>query len=101
MKYALINTMSAVQGDSIGAVVSIHKTYEAAEKADNKLQRMTRKANGSSSYLPTRIVRLTRRPKHHLIANDEWDQDDNASDALDTSDDSCAECYAKNGGCAR
>lgn len=75
MKYALINTMSAVPGDSIGAVVSTHRTIEAAEKADHKLQRMTRKANGSNSYLPTRIVKLTRRPAHHLIANDEWTQE--------------------------
>ena len=70
--YAVINTMSAVQGESIGAVVSIHRTEEAAKRADDKLQRLTRRANGQSSYLPTQIVKLTRRPAHHLIANHEW-----------------------------
>lgn len=74
--YALINTMSGVQGDSIGAVVSIHRTIEAAAAADVKLQRQVRRANGDSSYLPTRIVRLVRKPAHHLIANDEWAVDE-------------------------
>lgn len=70
--YALINTMTAVPGDSIGTVLSTHRTIEAAERADSKLQRLTRKANGSTSYLPTRVVELVRRPQGRYIANDEW-----------------------------
>lgn len=67
MKYALINQMSAIHGDSIGRVVSWHLTEEAAQVADMKLQRLTRKANGEGSFLPTRIVRIagnTRGQRH-------------------------------------
>lgn len=67
MKYALVNKMSEIPGDSIGRVVSWHLSEEAAQAADAKLQRLTRKANGSGSYLPTRIVQIatnTRGQRH-------------------------------------
>lgn len=65
--YALVNTMSQIPSDSIGTVVSLHRSIEAAEMADGKLQRLTRKGNGQNSYLPTTIVRLScayRRGEH-------------------------------------
>lgn len=71
--FALINTMNAVPGDSIGTIVSRHRTRDAAERADSALQRRTRAANGATSYLPTCIVRLTRRPAGRWIGRDEWE----------------------------
>jgi hypothetical protein len=70
--YALVNTMNAIQGDSIGTVLSKHRTIEAAERADAKIQRLTKAANGSASYLPTRVVKLTRKPVGRWLANGEW-----------------------------
>jgi hypothetical protein len=72
MMYALINTMNAIQGDSIGTVLSQHRTIAAAERANDTIQRMTKRANGSSSYLPTTIVWLTRKPAGRWLGNDEW-----------------------------
>ena len=40
-------------------VLSIHRTAEAAENADGKLQSAVRRANGSSSYIPTVLVEAT------------------------------------------
>jgi hypothetical protein len=71
--YALINTMAQIPGDSIGTVLSRHRTIAAAEAADSRIQRLTRKHNGKASYLPTRIVRLTRRPSGRYIGNCEWE----------------------------
>jgi hypothetical protein len=70
--YALINTMTAIPGDSIGTIVSKHRTRGAAERANEILQRRTKKANGQNSYLPTRVVKLIRTPKYRHVANDEW-----------------------------
>lgn len=70
--YALINTMTQIPGDSIGTILSTHRTVEAAERADATLQRLTKRANGQTSYLPTTIVELTRKPRGRHIANDEW-----------------------------
>ena len=72
--YARINTMSAVGDDSIGSVVSIHSSVEAAKAADAKLQRMTKKANGKDSCLPTRIIRSsgkTTRYRYEVTAKTE------------------------------
>jgi hypothetical protein len=44
-----------------GKVLSIHRSREAAEAADAKLQRMTRRANGPTSWCQTRIVRPSKR----------------------------------------
>ncbi len=55
--YALINTMPAVDC-YVGRVVSMHRTEKAAQLADRKLQKLTRGANGSNSYLPTMIAPL-------------------------------------------
>ena len=70
--YALINTMSQIPGDSIGTILSRHRTVEAAERADTTLQRRIKRSNGQNSYLPTTIVELTRTPRSRHIANDEW-----------------------------
>ena len=70
--YALINTMSKIPGDSIGAIVSQHRTIDAAERAGTKLQHQVKAANGQNSYLPTVIVELTRKPQGRHIGNTEW-----------------------------
>lgn len=55
--YILVNTFARRTADnSVGAIVSRHKTREAAEKADARLQRGVKRGNGQSSYLPTVIV---------------------------------------------
>jgi hypothetical protein len=56
--YALVNTMSQIPPRSIGHIVSLHRSREAATRAEARLQRGTRRANGRQSYLPTRIVSL-------------------------------------------
>ena len=45
-KYKLVDTFNNV-------VISRHNTLEAMVRADKKHQRMVRKANGKSSYIPT------------------------------------------------
>jgi hypothetical protein len=37
-------------------VVSRHRSLEAAVKADDKFRRDVRRANGATSYIPTRIL---------------------------------------------
>jgi hypothetical protein len=59
--YHLVNKMSEVQNLSMGTVLSVHKSWENAEKAHSKLQNQIRKANGQNSYLPTKIVRSEKR----------------------------------------
>jgi uncharacterized membrane protein YecN with MAPEG domain len=57
--FAVLNTMSAVSGSStVGRCESKHRTFEAAEAANQRLQRAVKRANGQSSYLPTRIVEV-------------------------------------------
>lgn len=71
--YALINKMSAVPGDSIGRVLFLHRSVEAAEEADHTLQGVTRKGSGSASYIPTRIVKTVGKvSKGALIGNESW-----------------------------
>lgn len=54
MKIAVINTMDRF--DTIaGTVLSVHRSIEAAEKADAMIQRDVKRYNGRSSYLPTII----------------------------------------------
>jgi hypothetical protein len=50
--YALVNTMNHDR------IVSRHRTVEAAVKANDRLQSLTKKNNGQSSYLPTKIRRI-------------------------------------------
>ncbi len=52
--YQLINTF--IGGDLKSQLVSQHKSLQAAIKANIKLQRQVKKANGSTSYLPTKIL---------------------------------------------
>lgn len=51
---ALINTFDRLP-NSIGTVVSLHRSREAAERADNELQRAIKRGHGRHSYLPTLI----------------------------------------------
>jgi hypothetical protein len=58
--YHLVNKMTEVQNLTLGTVLSVHKSWENAEKAHSKLQNQIKKANGNNSYLPTKIVRTER-----------------------------------------
>jgi hypothetical protein len=59
--YHLVNKMTEVQNLTLGTVLSVHKSWENAEKAHSKLQNQIRKASGNNSYLPTKIVRSEKR----------------------------------------
>ena len=73
--YALINTMPAVD-NIIGRIVSQHRTIEAAERSNYKLQRATKQFPGDTSYVPTRIVKLNGRySAKALIGRDAVAQD--------------------------
>jgi hypothetical protein len=51
---ALINTFDRLP-NSIGTVVSMHRSREAAERADKALQAAIKYGHGRHSYLPTLI----------------------------------------------
>ena len=71
MIYVLINQMSQLP-DGPGRVLSVHRTIEAAEAADHRLQRLIKKNNGENSYLPTIIVAVIRRVrKGDFVHNNE------------------------------
>ena len=55
--YALINRMDSTD-PYVGRVLSRHRTIAAAERANATLQRATRRAHGSTCYVPTAIVEL-------------------------------------------
>lgn len=57
--FALINTFGS-SGSTIGSVLSLHRTSEAAEAANERVQRTIRKGSGTGHYLPTTVVRLTK-----------------------------------------
>lgn len=62
--FALLNTFSAIPSSStIGRCESLHRTREAAERANVRLQRQVKANNGQGSYLPTRIVEVKRTAK--------------------------------------
>jgi hypothetical protein len=50
----LINTLASVDC-YVGRIVSVHRTWQAADAADTKLQRLIKRNSGQSSYLPTII----------------------------------------------
>ena len=56
--YALVNTLNSLPGD-VGTAVSLHRSVEAAEQANARLQRQVRAANGRDAYLPTLVYRLS------------------------------------------
>jgi Cu/Ag efflux protein CusF len=66
MKIALINTMTRMD-TYVGTVLSLHRSVEAAEKADSELQRAVKRANGQNSYLPTIIREVDPKAKTGLL----------------------------------
>jgi len=51
----LINTFDRLP-NSIGTVVSVHRSREAAEKANIALQSAVKRGHGRNAYLPTTIA---------------------------------------------
>ncbi len=51
---ALINTFDRLP-NSIGTIISLHRSIEAAEKANRELQRSIERGHGRSAYLPIQI----------------------------------------------
>lgn len=67
MKYALVDTFAAskrgrqnwmIDSRDFGEIISFHRSYENAEKKNEKIQRQVEKNNGPGCYLPTSIVQL-------------------------------------------
>jgi len=72
--YALVNTMSATD-NIIGRILSIHRSANAAEIECSKVQRQCKVFPGDTSYIPTRIVKLTERlSKLALIGKHQIDE---------------------------
>ena len=62
--FAVLNTFAAVSCSStLGRCESVHRTRAAAEAAETRLHRAVKRANGASSYLPTKIVEVRRTAK--------------------------------------
>lgn len=55
--YALINTMSALD-NYLGTILSLHRTEEAADAANAKIQRTIQRDSGKDRYLPTTIRKI-------------------------------------------
>ncbi len=55
--YALINTFDR-QPNSIGTVLSLHRSEEAADAANRKYQCDIKRSNGRSCYLPTMVSKV-------------------------------------------
>ena len=74
MSYYLINIMQAVPGNSLGTVLSRHRSARTAFAADKSLQRLTERANGRGSYLPTIIILSAEqiKPGQHFPTNAEF-----------------------------
>jgi len=62
----VVNRMPAVPGDSIGVVMSAHRSEAAAHAAAQKHLRLVRRANGPQSYLPMIVVESRRRLCGHV-----------------------------------
>ena len=54
--FYLVNTFDTIGDRYMGCIVSAHRSEEAAIAANVRLQRGVKRANGATSYLPTRIV---------------------------------------------
>lgn len=61
--YALINMMGQIQNDSIGTVISLHRSVDTAIAAENKFLRTVKRNNGENSYIPTAVVKLSQKYK--------------------------------------
>lgn len=47
----------------IARVISVHQTFEAAERSDDKVQKNVKRYNGQSCYVPTIIAKTNQRLK--------------------------------------
>jgi len=45
--------------NTLGTVLSVHRSQEAAERANRAFQKKVKAANGSASYIPT-MIRLAK-----------------------------------------
>ena len=73
--FALINTWNALPPDSIGTVLSVHRTSRAAAAADAAFCRSVWRANGRGSFIPTAVVSLSGSGRGLVgrhIARSEW-----------------------------
>lgn len=69
--YAVVNTMNRLD-DSLETIESQHRTLAAAVDANKRLQAAVKRANGSTSYLPTVIVELIGRPAGRYLGRGEY-----------------------------
>lgn len=69
--FALVNTMNRLD-NSPGMIESQHRTIAGAVRANAAAQRAVKRYNGSSSYMPTIIVELVRKPRGRRLWDDEY-----------------------------
>ena len=75
--FALVNTFNKPH-ESFGVVWSVHRSVEAAEKANDATQAAVKRGNGNSSYIPTTIVRLKKRLRSGDVIGVNWIHDKEA-----------------------
>lgn len=63
--YVLVNTFLNDR------VISRHRSLNAVAKANDRLQRAVKRANGQSSYMPTRVMLEIRGELAHLSITDQ------------------------------
>lgn len=56
--FALVNTFGSSAPHILGSVLSLHRTHEAAQASNLRVQRTIRQGSGAGHYLPTTIVRM-------------------------------------------
>jgi len=57
--YVAVNTFAAVQGDTVGSILGVHRTRAGAERACERVQ-----PRETNAYLPTRIYALREKPRY-------------------------------------
>lgn len=72
--YVLVNQMNQILGQTLGTVLSTHRTVGNAVKSDHTIQYGIRKSS-TNSYLPTSIKKVDKYfPKgHHLSVGEAKD----------------------------
>jgi hypothetical protein len=72
--YVLVNQFNSTQGQTIGTVLSTHRTVGNAVKSDHNIQYGIRK-NNPNSYLPTCIKKVDKKfgKGHHLSVGEAKD----------------------------
>ena len=67
--------MYAIYDTFNNRIVSRHRTIDAAIKADQRLQRSIKRANGMTSYLPTELRKIDKDGSTQRLPEDSSEQE--------------------------